>query len=132
MIKHIEEAKALLEGAAENIRQANDLITRSKQMPEVVIIKRITQIVIDGENFGYIINISKAHNGYDECYHIEWGDTLAGPEQEEVFVTLPLALLRAAALTECIKNDAYFSEDFGAFVELGTKFISDVTQSLKN
>lgn len=101
----------------------------TKQLPEITIASRISQIVIDGENFGYIITVSKAHNGYDECYHIEWGDTLSGPEFEEYYATAALALLRAAAIVECIKTDAWFTGDLSEFVVLGNRFLESAVST---
>lgn len=95
------------------------------QLPEITIVSRISQIVIDD----HIITVSKAHDGYDECYHIEWGDTLSGPEFEEYYATPALALLRAAAIVECIKTDAWFTGDLSEFVVLGNRFLESVVSA---
>lgn len=104
----------------------------SKQMPEIEILGLICQVVVPDGPHGSdgLINLSKAHNGYDDCFHVSWGDTWTGPEFEEVFMTLPLALLRMAAIAECVESGAWFSTDFEEFVTLGTKFIGDVTSTL--
>ena len=104
----------------------------SKQMPEIEICGLICQVVVEvkDDSCHGLINLSKAHNGYDDCFRVSWGDTWTGPEFEEVFMTLPLALLRMAAIAECVKSGAWFSTDFEEFVTLGTKFIGDVTSTL--
>ena len=105
----------------------------SNQMPEYEIVGRICQVVVEvADGCHGLINLSKAHDGSKDCFHVEWGDTWTGPEFQEVYPTLPLALLRMAAIAECVKNDAWFVQDFDEFVVIGTKFIGDVTGTLTN
>ena len=89
----------------------------------VTIRHTILQLVIEGPAVSYEIVLSSAHDGTEDCFDLTWNE-MDRMKTRETFMTLPIALLRVAALIECCKVTGYFQDDFASFIDNAETFLS--------